>query len=127
MASDVIAMEHLDYRTDTRSGGLVVNEHTSWAIMSTAGAISRIHVDTGGLNTVSMPLLGEKYWAVGEAFKQPGNEEVQRDSASRYKAFHSGHVDVRYRWEAVSLNPGTALCVNRLIYTMPTDLTGLSV
>lgn len=109
IASDVIAMENLDYRTNTRSGGLEVNEHTSWAIVSTTGVISRLHVDTGGLGTVSMPLLGEKFWAVGESIRQPDTEDLRRDSTSRYKDFHSGRVDEMFRWEAVSLNPGTAL------------------
>lgn len=106
-------MEALDYRTsETRTYDHQADAHTSWAIASTPGVTSRLHVDTGGLATVSLPLTGEKFWAVATprtvSYDQ-GNSNIERGSVNCYKDFNAGYVDPRYRWEAVSLNAGTAL------------------
>lgn len=108
IASDVTTMEALDHTTSsTRSGNLLRSHDTSWAIISTAGVISRVHVDTGGLGTVSMVLTGEKYWAIGEPRSRVSGD--LRHSTNAYADFDSGTINPHYRWEAVSLTPGTAL------------------
>lgn len=78
----------------------MANEHTSWAIASTEGVISRVHVDTGGLCTVSMPLTGEKYWNVGtprDSVRGTKASNVARGSVDCYKGSNTGYIDPRYR------------------------------
>lgn len=109
IASHIISMQSLDHQTDGSKD--VKNEaaHTSWATVSTPGVISRVHAGTSGLCTVSMPLTGEQYWAVGEPRAEPEAIDIQKGSVRQYKAFDAGRIDDRYRWEAVSLNERTAL------------------
>lgn len=102
-------MQGLDHQTDHSSDLKNEDAHTSWATVSTPGVISRVHSDTGGLCTVTMPLTGEKYWAVGEPRGEPENIDIQKGSVRQYKAFNPDLIDDRYRWEAVSLNARTAL------------------
>lgn len=102
-------MQMLDYQTDSMQEAKNEEARTSWATVSSPGVISRVHVQTGGLCTVSMPLVGEKYWAVGEPREDMEAREVRRGSVKQYKTFGSGLIDERYRWEAVSLDKGTAL------------------
>lgn len=102
-------MQCLDHQSENSKGLKNEDAPTSWASVSTPGVISRVHSDTGGLCTVTMPLTGEKYWAVGEPRRAPDTIDVQTGSVTQYKAFDAGLIDDRYRWEAVSLNAGTAL------------------
>lgn len=109
LASHIVATQGLDYYTDTTKEARNDEAHMSWGIVSSPGVISRVHSDTGGLCTASMPLVGEKYWAVGEPRREPEAKDVQRGSVKQYKDFSPGLIDERYRWEAVSLNNETVL------------------
>lgn len=106
LACDVRAMQLYDYRTNQRDS-YVPTAHTSWAISSTPGVVSRVHVDTTGLCTVSLPLTGEKLWAVATPI--PGVAGIEDGDVTKYVEFHDSKIDRRYRWEAVSLTNQTAL------------------
>lgn len=82
-----------------------VCRHLSWAIVSSAGVVSRIHFDTGGLATASMILEGEKYWVIGEP--ERGGRLV--DSTVNFANFRDDHVSSHYRWEGISLRKGDIL------------------
>lgn len=99
-------MQLYDCRTKERDT-YVPTAHTSWGIASTPGVVSRVHTDTTGLCTVSLPLTGEKLWAV--ASPRPGVVGIEDGDVTKYVHFEDCYIDERYRWEAVSLTDNTAL------------------
>lgn len=101
-------MEAFDNKTQDGNDTYVPNSHTSWAIASTPGVVSRLHTDTSGLATVSLPLTGEKFWVVGSPRPEYA-AELGDGNLRLYAEFDDEKVDPRYRWEGVSLNQHTAL------------------
>ena len=82
--------------------------HTSWAIVSSEGVVSRIHLDTAGLATASFILTGSKYWAVAEPCVDKQVElEITRTDV--WSSIRDEEVAPRSRWEAVTLTRGDVL------------------
>lgn len=78
--------------------------------MSSAGVVSRLHIDTGGLATASRILTGEKIWVVAEPKRHYGepNEVVGRTYA--FADFRDNRVEyMTYRYEAMSLRKNDVL------------------
>lgn len=99
-------MKLYDCRTNNHDT-YIPRAHTSWGIVSTQGVVSRVHMDTTGLATVSQPLVGEKFWAV--ANPRPEFEGIEDGDIDKYLKFSDDYIDERYRWEAVSLTNRNAL------------------
>jgi hypothetical protein len=82
-----------------------IRQSTHWALASTAGTMSFIHVDTGGAGTAVAVLEGCKLWFVGTPTEAAGNVESTR--------FLDGYSDSELlkgvRWECIPLTPGSTL------------------
>lgn len=97
-------MQNADGNMSTHHDDYVCR-HLSWAIVSSAEVVSRIHYDTGGLATGSMILEGEKYWVLGE----PERGERPTDSTYNHTYFRDDYVDPSLRWEGLSLRKNDVL------------------
>lgn len=86
------------------------NRHFTWTIMSSAGVVSRLHMDTGGLATASRILHGEKIWVLAEPIRRrvESNDLIARTDA--FGAFRDNQVDdYHFRYEAMSLRKNDVL------------------
>lgn len=82
-----------------------------WGLAATAGALSRIHLDSNGLGTYVDPKAGKKWWIV---LKRRGECPIF-GSCSDADGFFNGNYEVDqpniedWDFEAVILAPGTRL------------------
>lgn len=106
IAHDVSAMYGFDARQWSHQS--YTAGHLSWAIVSSAGVVSRVHLDTGGLCTASFVLTGHKYWVVATPLPE-FRDVLDPRRVDVFKDWSDEEVDDRYRWEAISLCPGDVL------------------
>lgn len=107
IAHDVAAMHGFDARQWGPHQSYPAG-HTSWAIVTSAGVVSRIHFDTAGLGTALFVLTGHKYWVVANPLPKHRHDLDPR-RVGVFKDWDDEFVDNRYSWEGVSLFPGDVL------------------
>lgn len=86
------------------------NRHLTWAIVTSEGVVSRMHIDTGGLATASYILEGEKWWVVGCGIPDVCRMDQSMPSCTEtFTTFNPDRVTPGYHWEGISLRKNDVL------------------